>query len=153
MKLAMKMRILQRADSRAGGWVEKRASVVQRATDRDVTLEKQAGLGEMLLHKAGETEFTPAHREALEKLLDLHGIPNHPTTIAKFEDLIQGAKQPVPDLPKAGMKEWLLRHRGKLGLGAAGVGGLLLARSALSRPAEDTEQSDVASIPPQQSGF
>lgn len=155
MDLSLKMRVLQRADSRTNGWVEKRASVVRSLTIDDIALEKRASIGEQLLERMGKTEFTPEHKAALEHLLDAHGIPNNPANVAKFEDLIHGAKPNVPELPQAGMKAWLLRHRGKLGLGALGVGGLLLARSALNREErqEDTAQSDVASVPPAQSGF
>lgn len=147
-----KARVLQRLNRTDGAWLEKRAAVLEAVHP----VEKQASLMQSVADKVMSREFTPEHQKLLDALLDAHGISKHPATVARFEDMLKGAKEEANSATEKGTKEWLLRHRGKLGLGVVGIGGLALAGHAMGRAQqdpEDAEHSDIASMPANAGGF
>ncbi len=114
--------------------------------------KKEAGLVDSVFSAASGKKPTEESMRAMDAILDQHGLPKHPENYAHFERAIEQIKQQAPKV-ESGAMAWLKRHRGKLGLAAAGVGGLMLARSAMRRAPDEASVEDDPTAGPTQPGF
>lgn len=100
---------------------------------------KPSWLGGKVLDKVRQRPFDARKHQELGRVLESYGIPKDPETFQRFEQILQQEKARVPSTLDR-VKGWVGRNRGKLGLGAAGLGALYVGSRVLrSRPDQPPE--------------